>query len=99
MPLLRGSFIGYDTGRMTFDFRMLTSDARTVHCGISSSAMDILNGTKGTLPQEREAQFAKLRDKIEQVASDLFDQDATYHIRIFFKHVGVPRNRVPRDKL
>jgi hypothetical protein len=42
--------IGYDVRRMMFDFTMLTSNAMTVGCSISSSAMDRLIGKSGCLP-------------------------------------------------
>jgi hypothetical protein len=97
MPPLRGNVAGYDVGRMTFEFTMLTADAKIVGCGISSSAMDHLIGSKGALPQEREAQFSQLRDKVEQIVSDIFDQKAIYHIRIFTKDVDFPsRSKKPR---
>jgi Protein of unknown function (DUF1488) len=87
VPLTRGSIIGYYAGRMTFEFTMVTPDARIVECGISSSAMDCLIGTKGVLPQDREALFRELRGIIEQRASDIFDRKATHRIRIFSKDV------------
>jgi hypothetical protein len=97
MPLKRGSVIGYDNGRMTFEFTMLTPEAEIVDCGISSVALDHLMGNKGALPQGRNAQFAELRDKIEQIASDIFDRERTNHIRIFSKHVDLPsRNKGAR---
>jgi hypothetical protein len=40
MPLTRGKIVGYDTDRMTFEFTMLTPDARVVSCQISSIALD-----------------------------------------------------------
>jgi hypothetical protein len=45
---------------------------------------------KRACPNEREAQFKRLRDAIEQVASDIFNQNgmcAGQTIRIFSKHV------------
>jgi uncharacterized protein DUF1488 len=64
-----------------------------VDCEISSTAMDDLAGEKGVRPNEREAQFMRLRDTIEQIASDIFDlgrMSSIETIRIFSKHV---RNR------
>jgi hypothetical protein len=92
MPLLRGLIIGYDANRMTFEFTMM-HELRIVDCEISSTAMDDLAGEKGVLPGEREAQFKRLRDAIERVASDMFDRSSMSPIetvRIFSKHV---RNR------
>jgi hypothetical protein len=89
MPLTRGSIIGYDAVRMTFRFTMLRPDARIVDCEVSGPAMDYMIGTKGGSLEERHSQFAELRDKIEQIASDMFDRDATYLVRIFAKHVDL----------
>src|SRR5882724_5694515 len=44
MPLLRGNVFGYDVARMSFEFTMLTSDARTVECSISGAALDHFAG-------------------------------------------------------
>jgi hypothetical protein len=74
MTLERGQIIGYDTERMTFEFTMSDAQGKIVHCKISSTAMDELAGFKGTRPSEREAQFVKLRDTIERIASDLFEE-------------------------
>ena len=89
MPLTRGRILGYDTDRMAFEFTMLNKD-ETVPCEISSAAMDELAGKRGTLPAEREAQFLRLRETIERIASDNFDSDAIARgavVRIFAKHI------------
>jgi hypothetical protein len=91
MTLERGQVIGYDTDRMTFEFTMTDGKGKMVHCKISSTAMDELAGFKGTRPFEREAQFLKLRDKIERIASDLFEEAVPgpiVLICIFHHHVG-----------
>jgi hypothetical protein len=99
MPLKRGSIIGHDAGRMTFRFTMLRPDGKIAGCGISSAAMDDLSGTKGASPEERCSQFEDLRDKIEQIASDIFDRNATNQVRIFSKHVDLAsRNKGPGSK-
>jgi hypothetical protein len=52
--------------------------------------MDELAGTRGTPPDERKAQFMSLRDKIERIASERFDQDGIIKgavVRIFTKHI------------
>jgi hypothetical protein len=89
MPLTRGRTIGYDVGRMTFAFMMMDDKAKIVDCEISSAAMDQLAGNRGTPPAEREGQFLHLRDGIERIASDLFDEMALIggKIRIFYHHV------------
>ena len=92
MPLMRGRMLGYNANRMAFEFTML-HEHEIVDCEISSIAMDDLAGKKGVRADEREAQFDRLRDTIERVASDVFDQtdmSAGETIRIFSKHV---RNR------
>jgi hypothetical protein len=88
MPLTRGKVVGYDLARMMFQFTMRTSDRRTVACEISSIAMDSIAGARGTLPTERVAQFLRLRDRIERIASDKFDRDNLQPVRIFAKKVG-----------
>jgi hypothetical protein len=92
MPLMRGRIAGYDASRMTFGFTMM-HDASIIDCEISSTALDDLSGEKGVRPSEREAQFRRLRDAIERVASDTFERGGVCPgdtMRIFSKHV---RNR------
>ena len=94
MLLTRGNVVGYDLARMMFHFTMLTPDTRSVACEISSVAMDAIAGARGTLPTEREAQFLRLRDRIEQLASDMFERDNLQPVRVFAKNVvfgGAPR--------
>jgi hypothetical protein len=81
--------IGYDVQRMMFDFTMLTPDAKTVGCSISSAAMDRLIGKSGCMPNEREALFSELRVKIEEIASSIYDLENPSHVYIFSKHVEV----------
>ena len=38
--------------------------------------MDDVAGGKGTLPADREAQFLRLRERIEHIASTIFDEKA-----------------------
>ena len=80
--------MGYATERMMFLFTMHA--ARIIDCEISSSALDDLDGEKGTRPNEREAQFKRLRDPIERIVSDTFERNGRPEgetIRIFSKHV------------
>ena len=95
MPLTRGRPIVYNVSRMTFEFTMMDDRAHVVGCEISSSAMDDLAGIRGTMPAERETQFLLLRDRIERIASDVFDEMPTSgeKVRIFHHHV---RQREPR---
>jgi hypothetical protein len=87
--LLSHRIIGYDVQRMMFDFTMLTPDAKTVGCSISSAAMDRLIGKSGCMPNEREALFSELRVKIEEIASSIYDLENPSHVYIFSKHVEV----------
>ena len=92
MPLMRGRLVGYNADRMNFEFTMM-HELKIVDCEISSTAMDDLAGEKGVRPGEREAQFRRLRDAIERVASRMFDGNDMppgQTVRIFSKHV---RNR------
>ena len=89
MPLTPGRPLGYDNERMAFEFTMLNG-GETVECRISSAAMDDLAGCKGTLPAEREAQFLRLRERIEHIASTIFEEKTVLEgamIRIFWKHI------------
>jgi len=89
VPLRSHRIIGYDVRRMMFDFTMLTLNAITVGCSISSSAMDRLIGKSGCLPAERDAYFLELRSKIEEIASNIYDLESPSHVHIFSKHVEV----------
>jgi hypothetical protein len=86
----RGQIIGYDAERMTFEFTMTDAKGKIVHCKISSTAMDQLDGAKGTMPSERVAQFVKHRDEIERIASDLLDKEERGPVGlicIFYHHI------------
>jgi uncharacterized protein DUF1488 len=91
LSLERGRIIGYDANRMVFEFTMIDrATVGIVSCEVSSAAMDQLAGTKGTKPDDREAQFLQLRDAIERVASDLFVEgffSPGGTIGIFYHHV------------
>jgi hypothetical protein len=82
--------LGYRADRMAFEFTMLNHNGEAVECQISSVAMDDLAGKRGTLPDEREAQFIRLRELIERIASDNFDNETVVRgaiVRIFGKHI------------
>jgi hypothetical protein len=66
MTLLRGRFIGYDYDRMVVLFSMLDGE-KDVSCAISTSAMDDLDGVARA--NQREAQFMRLRECIEDYAA------------------------------
>jgi hypothetical protein len=89
MPLTRDRIIGHDNERLAFRFTMLNA-ADTVECQISDAAMDELAGVKGTESIARQAQFLALRDAVERIACDIFDEAPRfkgYSVRIFTKHV------------
>jgi hypothetical protein len=89
MPLTRGRILGYDPAHMTFKFTMM-HEAKIIDCEISSAALDHLADEKGTRPGEREAQFSRLRDTIERLTSETFDEGDVAKgktVRIFQKHI------------
>jgi hypothetical protein len=89
MLLTRGRIVGYDAERMIFEFTMM-HEAEIVDCEISGVALDDLAGEKGTRPGERQAQFTRLRDAIDSVASEIFEKGDLSQIgtlRIFSKDV------------
>jgi hypothetical protein len=72
MTLRRGQFLTYDFNRMVVIFTM-TDGQTDVPCAISADAMDRLDQSRGSKsPLEREAQFMKLRDQIEDRAAKKF---------------------------
>jgi hypothetical protein len=69
MTLTRGAFLGFDYNRMVVLFTMKDRDA-DVPCAISTAALDALDQTRGAqTPEQREAQFLRLRDQVEDCAS------------------------------
>jgi uncharacterized protein DUF1488 len=90
VPLTRAKIVGHDTERLAFQFTMLDGE-RVVPCQISDAAMDELAGTTGTENSARQAQFLSLRDDIEKIASDIFEDVPPvdgYVVRIFAKHIN-----------
>ncbi|SDR93863.1 DUF1488 family protein [Bradyrhizobium canariense] len=71
MALTRGNFLGYEFDRMVILFSMVDGQ-REVPCAISTSAIDGLESQARIKPNEREAQFMRLRDRIEDCASRKF---------------------------
>src|SRR5438034_7591106 len=71
MTLARGNIRGYEYDRMVLTFSMMDG-AREVPCAISASAMDDLEHVARTAPEQREQQFLRLRDRIEQRAARKF---------------------------
>ncbi len=71
MALTRGSFRGYEYERMVILFSMIDGQ-KEIPCAISTSAMDDLESVARTKPDQREAQFVRLRDRIEERAARKF---------------------------
>ena len=67
MTLTRGRLIGYEFDRMVMLFSMVDGQ-REIPCAISTSAMDHLESLARPQPNQREAQFLRLRDRIEECA-------------------------------
>ena len=71
MTLTSGRFIGHDQDRGIVQFSM-QDGAREFACAISTSAMDDLERGPRARPAEREAQFTRLRDRIEAQAASKY---------------------------
>jgi hypothetical protein len=71
MALTRGSFGGYEFDRMVVLFSMVDGQ-QEISCAVSTSAMDDLEKSERTKPDQREAQFMRLRDRIEERAACKF---------------------------
>jgi Protein of unknown function (DUF1488) len=69
MTLTQGRFISYEYDRMVVLFSMLEGE-KEIPCAISTSAMDELEDQAlvRSKPDQREAQFTRLRDRIEACA-------------------------------
>jgi hypothetical protein len=72
MTLARGSIRGYEIDRMVLLFSMMDGPTE-IPCAVSASAMDDLEHVARTAPDQREEQFLRLRERIEQCASRKFD--------------------------
>jgi Protein of unknown function (DUF1488) len=71
MALTQGQFEEYDFNRMVVRFTMKNDEA-SVTCAISTDAMDQMEGSSRTPPAQREQQFLRLRDRIEERAARKF---------------------------
>lgn len=67
MTLMQGEFRSYDFDRMVVLFTMM-NDQNSISCAISTDAMDHLEGSGRTPPAQREQQFMRLREQIEERA-------------------------------
>jgi hypothetical protein len=71
MELTRANFRGYEYDRMVILFSM-TDGEQDIPCAISTAALDDLESPVRSKPDGREAQFMRLRERIEQVATRKF---------------------------
>ncbi|WFU44815.1 DUF1488 domain-containing protein [Bradyrhizobium sp. CB82] len=71
MTLTSGRYIGLEYDRMIVLFSM-HDGAREIPCAISTSAMDYLERGPQARPEQREAQFTRLRDRIEARAASKY---------------------------
>ena len=67
MALERGRFDRYEFDRMVVLFSIMDG-SREVPCAVSTAALDNLERVARTAPTQREEQFLRLRDRIEQCA-------------------------------
>ena len=65
MALTQGAFQAYDFNRMVVEFTMMNGDAEVL-CAVSTGALDDLDRPFKATSAQREAQFLRLRDQIEQ---------------------------------
>ncbi|MGA9088973.1 MAG: DUF1488 family protein [Bradyrhizobium sp.] len=71
MALTQGDYRDYDFNRMVVRFTM-KNDQAEIACAISTDAMDQLEGSSRTPPDQREQQFLRLRERIEARAARKF---------------------------
>jgi hypothetical protein len=71
MALTQSHFQEYDFNRMVVLFTMKNDEA-IVPCAISTDAMDQLEGSSRTPPAQRQQQFLRLRERIEERAARKF---------------------------
>jgi hypothetical protein len=71
MTLTRGRLVGYEFDRMVMLFSMMDGQ-REIPCAISTSAMDHLESVTRSKPDQRETQFMRLREQIEERAARKF---------------------------
>ena len=64
MTLTSGRFIDHEYDRMIVRFSM-HDGAKEIPCAITTSAMDYIERGPQVRPEQREAQFIRLRDRIE----------------------------------
>lgn len=67
MAITQGEYRSYDYDRMIVRFTLLDDDV-VVPCSISTAAMDSLENGASAKADQREAQFLRLRERIEAQA-------------------------------
>jgi hypothetical protein len=72
MTLVSGRKGVFEFDRMVVLFSMMDG-AREIPCAVSTSAMDELERVPRTALDQREQQFLRLRDRIEQCAARKFE--------------------------
>jgi hypothetical protein len=73
MALTQGAYQEYDFNRMVVLFTMMNGEAE-VRCAVSTGALDDLDRPFKATSAQREAQFLKLRDRIEECVAQKFLQ-------------------------
>jgi hypothetical protein len=73
MALTSGAYQRFDDDRGVVRFSMMNAEAE-VACAVSTSAMDDLDKATGVKPEQREQQFMRLRDRIEDSANKKFEK-------------------------
>jgi Protein of unknown function (DUF1488) len=89
MPLTRGKAVGYDADLMMFKFTMRNGE-QIIQCQISNAALSNVAGSSRAAARDLPAEFETHRERIEVIASELFDQASnkeTRLVRIFAKHI------------
>lgn len=64
MTVTQGSLKAYDFNRMVVLFTMM-NERTEVSCAISTEAMDFIEGARSIKPAQREAQYLRLRSRID----------------------------------
>ena len=71
MALTQGAFQEYDFNRMVVRFTMMDGEAE-IRCAVSTGALDDLDKPFKATSAQREAQFLKLRSRIEERVAQKF---------------------------
>lgn len=74
MALTRGAYQSFDYDRMVVRFSMINAHTE-IPCAVSTSALDDLDKATGVKAEQREQQFMRLRDRIEDSANKKFEKN------------------------